>query len=361
VTAKPVLILTDQGPNTGVGTYADALFRLVAPNHPGTRLLYLGSRINELPRWWDAPADAIHLELPLQFPPAVHRNYRSVLEKRMEKFAVHFCGVYYNPGLCPTPPVVTIHDYYPRQIAPGSGTGVLGMMSDLSARWQYLQLEPRVRGAGACIVPSQRTKQCLEAGTSIKSEVIHHWADSERFFPRDQRASRQALSLPLEGTLILNVSAHTSNKNYALLSSIADALPVDCKLVKVGGRFDSKAPVVWLSRLNYRDFPYVFNACDVYLHTSKEEGFGFPLIQAIASRVPVVALRTEITQEVLGDASLLMNPEETGPHEWARAISYAARDGREEILARQDGRMQAFAAQLALARYDGVYRRVFGD
>jgi glycosyltransferase involved in cell wall biosynthesis len=52
-----------------------------------------------------------------------------------------------------------------------------------------------------------------------------------------------------------------------------------------------------------------YDAADVYVSRSRHEGFGVPLLEAMAHGVPVVALATTAVPETTGDAALLLDPD----------------------------------------------------
>jgi glycosyltransferase involved in cell wall biosynthesis len=56
----------------------------------------------------------------------------------------------------------------------------------------------------------------------------------------------------------------------------------------------------------------IYNACDVLLIPSSSEGFGFPVIEAFATGLPVVASDIEIFREITRDSAILskIDPEE---------------------------------------------------
>jgi glycosyltransferase involved in cell wall biosynthesis len=88
------------------------------------------------------------------------------------------------------------------------------------------------------------------------------------------------------------------------------------------------------------DMPYLYAGAELLLNTSLYEGFGLPLIEAMASGVPVVASRAASFPEVCGDAARLVDP--LDPDETAAAI--------EEILGSRARRTELVRHGLARAR-----------
>ncbi len=57
-----------------------------------------------------------------------------------------------------------------------------------------------------------------------------------------------------------------------------------------------------------KDMPYIYNAADAFVFPSKYEGFGIPLLQAMACGVPVAASWAASIPEITDKAALLFNP-----------------------------------------------------
>ena len=57
------------------------------------------------------------------------------------------------------------------------------------------------------------------------------------------------------------------------------------------------------------DLVYLYNAAEAFIFPSFYEGFGIPILEAMASNCPVVAANTASIPEVAGDAALYFNPE----------------------------------------------------
>jgi glycosyltransferase involved in cell wall biosynthesis len=66
------------------------------------------------------------------------------------------------------------------------------------------------------------------------------------------------------------------------------------------------------------ELKYAYEQADVFLFPSVHEGFGLPPLEAMACGTPVVASSAASLPEVVGDAGILINPEDT--EEFANAI-----------------------------------------
>jgi glycosyltransferase involved in cell wall biosynthesis len=118
--------------------------------------------------------------------------------------------------------------------------------------------------------------------------------------------------------------------------------------------------VVFTGYVSPEDLPAVYAAASCFVFPSLYEGFGLPVLEAMAAGTPVVASRAGSIPEIAGDAAVLVDARDAG--EMADAIGAVLTDGalRDRLIAR--GRQQAArftwetAARQTLAVYDTVYR-----
>lgn len=106
------------------------------------------------------------------------------------------------------------------------------------------------------------------------------------------------------------------------------------------------------------DLPHLYRAASVFAFPSTYEGFGLPLLEAMASGVPVVTSNVSSLPEVVGDAGLQVDPLDVDA--LARALEQALNDEiwRRHCIARGLARAAQFTWQRAAQQLLAVYERV---
>lgn len=189
--------------------------------------------------------------------------------------------------------------------------------------------------------------------------ITHNAIDARRFHPVragdgqvDGTGTVRALGL-VPGEYICTVGRLEPRKNHVNLLRAHAMLPAGRPpLVIVGQRdFDSEpihaaardlgleAEVRFLDDVPDDALPALVRHCRVFAYPSFAEGFGMPVLEAMASGVPVVTSSTTSLPEVAGDAAITADPH--SPADIARALSLLAFD--------ETSREHAVAAGLAQA------------
>jgi glycosyltransferase involved in cell wall biosynthesis len=132
----------------------------------------------------------------------------------------------------------------------------------------------------------------------------------------------------------------------ALRRQAADAGAPDA--LEYVGRTDDATLVRWYQR------------CGLLAYPSKYEGFGLPLLEAMAAGAPVVASSAASVPEVVGDAALVVPPDETAA--WADAMGAVLLDPSRaaDLSARGQRRASQFTWKRTAAETLDVYRRASG-
>jgi len=79
------------------------------------------------------------------------------------------------------------------------------------------------------------------------------------------------------------------------------------------------------------ELPRLYRGADVFVFPSRFEGFGMPVVEAMACGTPVVCSNHPSLDEAAGDAAVRVDPEDAG--DIARGIE-EARERRDEVVAR---------------------------
>jgi glycosyltransferase involved in cell wall biosynthesis len=102
----------------------------------------------------------------------------------------------------------------------------------------------------------------------------------------------------------------------------------------------------------------LYDAASLFVFPSFEEGFGFPVLEAMAHGLPVVASETSSLPEVGGSAALYVNPHD--PRDIAEKVISAAEDEdlRQVMIERGLARARTFSWRLTAEATLRVYAEV---
>jgi glycosyltransferase involved in cell wall biosynthesis len=106
-----------------------------------------------------------------------------------------------------------------------------------------------------------------------------------------------------------------------------------------------------------KDLSALYSAADLFTLVSWHEGFGLPIIEAMACGTPVIASNVSSLPEVLGDAGILVDPNQ--PEEIAAQIVRVLTDSdlAQEMVIRGESRARLFSTERFRQGILGVYRQ----
>jgi len=148
-------------------------------------------------------------------------------------------------------------------------------------------------------------KSLLEYGFTGNIETIY--LPVAPYFKKlqDKNEIRKELGLPDNKILLLSVSSNAMRKNLALIEKAMKILPDNFALVRVGTPLGNS---ITFQNVSNEKLNKIYNACDVLLMPSMEEGLGLPVVEGFATGVPVVASDIEVFHEIGKYAIEYINP-----------------------------------------------------
>jgi glycosyltransferase involved in cell wall biosynthesis len=121
---------------------------------------------------------------------------------------------------------------------------------------------------------------------------------------------------------------------------------------------EAQTPGTGVRLLGHRsDVGNLLAAADVFALPAHAESYGFAVMEAVAAGLPVVATRTGAIEELVGDAGLLVDPDDARGFRSAVQKLVESQELRRDLAARARNRGLPSPAQL-VARVGEVYDRV---
>jgi glycosyltransferase involved in cell wall biosynthesis len=194
--------------------------------------------------------------------------------------------------------------------------------------------------------------------------AIHCAVDHDRFSPQPDEHDA-ALSAELPERFLLYPANLWPHKNHErLLRAFAAAGVEDLHLILTGQTYGRPLPgppnprVRHLGHLPFAQLPALYRRATALVFPSLFEGFGMPLVEAMACGCPVAASDRGAIAEVCGDAALAFDP--TSEEAIAGAIRRVVDDDalRERLRVAGLERAAQFRWDDVAARHVAVYRRV---
>ena len=244
-----------------------------------------------------------------------------------------------------------------------------------------MRVLPRLmRRLSRVIAVSDSTRRDLEAHARVPTAriaVIPNGADLSRFFPRDRQAARAELgaSLAVPGDLLLYVARleHPGKNHIRLLEAferLTNRTDRPLTLALAGGRWNGaevieakvhqlglEKQVVFLGFVPDETLPLLYAAADLLVFPSLFEGFGIPLLEAMASGTPVCTSNVSSMPEVVGDAGLLFDPLDTEDIAATMLRLLDDRELRDRLVARGLIRARDFTWEASAAMVVQAMRR----
>lgn len=214
------------------------------------------------------------------------------LSRRARTLDVLHCTTFRGPRSASVPRVLTVHDL------------AILRFPEAFPRWHRLYgragLARVLRAADALVAVSEFTKDETITLADVPAErirVVPNGVDSV-FVPDGPRG---------EGDYVLAVATLEPRKNLSRVVEAARLAGVELRVVGARG-WGGVNVSGWVGELPDAELAGLYRGARCVLYTSLYEGFGLPVIEAMACGTPVVTSRATAMEEVAGDAAVLVDP-----------------------------------------------------
>lgn len=257
-------------------------------------------------------------------------------------------------------------------VPPARGSAEVVSVHDLSFVHDPDSVDPAARNFTELIRRAVRRGAHVHVLTeAVRREVVDLFAaDPERVVTVGVGATSLAgepgrgRALAGGGRFVLSVGTEAPRKNIPLLvdafGTVAEGDP-DVRLVLVGGPGGDSAAIdravrrvahgrsriVRLGRVDDEDLADLMSAATALAMPTRYEGFGLPVVEAMAAGVPVVAADVPAVAEVAGGAAVLVRGND--PQSWAAELNRVISD--DAVAARMADLGRSRAAQFGWDRF----------
>jgi glycosyltransferase involved in cell wall biosynthesis len=225
-----------------------------------------------------------------------HENSLEVFKKQAKKF------------------IVTVHDLipimYPQEFRKSRARDNLFFKT----KWIFARIA--LKKADRIIAISKFTQSEITRLIGIsknKIDVIYQGVDHTKYRPMDRIKCKKFFELNPNDKHILVVASNAPRKRMDLTKQVFDSIRLrrsDVGLLKAGyGENLIGNRIINVGQIPEKEMPKLFNAADIYLHTSEYEGFGLPVLEAMACGIPVVVSNKASLPEIVGNHGTLVDLE----------------------------------------------------
>jgi glycosyltransferase involved in cell wall biosynthesis len=213
------------------------------------------------------------------------------------------------------PQIVTVHDLIPLQYP------------ELSPKWKYYYLYALpflLKQSQGIICVSEYTKQDLVKNYRLNPDsidVVYNGYAQDLFYPQPDRAILQKYNL---NKYLLYVGDMRFYKNLSRCLEAFNSLPLkDYQFVITGKKDDffypeierqtaklaAKDRIIFLDYVPTAVLPSLYSMAQALVFASLYEGFGLPVLEAMACGCPVITSKVTSIPEIGGDSVLYVDPE----------------------------------------------------
>lgn len=318
---------------TGVSSYTKNLVENLLELDSKNQYVFFGSslrRRGEIEKYYKSLNGDNFKGIALPFPPFFldflwNRLHAISVEGLVGKIDIFHSSDWAQPP-SKSRKVTTVHDLVPVLYPEWSHPRIIST-HERRLRWVKKEVDK-------IIVPSNSTKRDLiKLGFAKKRIVVIHEAAGDRFIPKSRKSIDKVKNkFWIKGKyfIAIGVTERKNTKNIVKAFMKYKKNNKDCSLVIVGYKYmeiNNQKGVKFLGNIDATDIPALYSGSEALIYPSLYEGFGLPILEAMACKTPVVTSKLSSMSEVAGHAAIYVDPNDVDSI--TRGIEGAVKGSRE--------------------------------
>ena len=122
-----------------------------------------------------------------------------------------------------------------------------------------------------------------------------------------------------------------------------------------------KKDIILTGYVSDADFPIIFSLATIFLFPSLREGFGIPILEAMASGTPVITSNTSSMPEISGGSAYLIDPQNTKELTQAIAQLLSDHEYREQLIQEGLKRCRTFSWDQSAKNVLKIYQQLHAE